>query len=352
MRLTQVMLAKGFGGGERWFVDLSLALAEAGHSVQAICHKRFTAAAMLSRHEAIEVVQVDVRGWWDLIARWRIEKAIAGFRPDVPHAHFARGAYLVGRVGKRLRKPVVVTTHNYVDLSYYRDIDLFVTTTADQRAYLLANGIVADRVTTIPHFTLLQPTGSAVRHVRETATLLSFGRMVKKKGFDVLLRAFAALLRSGVAARLIIGGDGEERQALAALAAELDISEQVSFSGWIDDVGAALAEADIFVLPSLDEPFGIVVLEAMAAGVPIVATRTRGPVEILSDHTAYFAEIGDVETLALAMRQAVGDREARTARANHALARFRTHYTSGAVLPQYEDAYRRALALVPPQGAG
>ena len=81
MRLTQVMLAKGFGGGERWFVDLSLALAEAGHSVQAICHKRFTAAAMLSRHEAIEVVQVDVRGWWDLIARWRIEKAIAGFRP-------------------------------------------------------------------------------------------------------------------------------------------------------------------------------------------------------------------------------------------------------------------------------
>lgn len=343
MRLTHVMLAKGFGGGERWFVDLSLALARAGHQVQAICHKRFAGTGML-RHEAVEVVQVDVRGWWDLIARWRIEKAIAGFRPDVLHAHFARGAYLVGKVGKHLHKPVVVTTHNYVDLKYYRDIDLFVTTTADQRAYLESSGIAADHVFTIPHFSLLPAVARPVDHAHDTVTLLSFGRMVPKKGFDVLLRAFAQLAKSGLPARLVIGGDGAERRALEALAAELGVADRVAFPGWIEDVGAALATADVFVLPSLDEPFGIVVLEAMAAGVPIVATRTRGPVEILDDSSAYFADIGDVGTLADAMQQAVTGRVERSFKAASALARYHAHFTCEAVLPQYEAVYRQAAS--------
>ena len=98
--------------------------------------------------------------------------------------------------------------------------------------------------------------------------LTALGRFVKKKGFDTLLEAFASL-RKESNVKLTIGGDGPERNALKQLAMDLDISDKVEFVGWVEDVAEFLSGSDLFVLPSREEPFGIVILEAMAVGIPL-----------------------------------------------------------------------------------
>lgn len=113
--------------------------------------------------------------------------------------------------------------------------------------------------------------------------LLGVGRLERQKGFDVLLRAYAA----GTArhrARLVLLGDGSERDALEALARELGVADRVSMPGFTDNPWAYMARSVAFVLSSRWEGFGMVVAEAMAAGAPVVVTDCDfGPKEIVRD---------------------------------------------------------------------
>lgn len=84
----------------------------------------------------------------------------------------------------------------------------------------------------------------------------------------VLLKAFRRFLDEGNRAALHIGGDGPERKHLQQLAVTLELGRNVKFHGWVDDTGSFIKRSDVMVLPSLDEPFGIVVLEVMAKGRP------------------------------------------------------------------------------------
>lgn len=345
LKITQLMLSKGFGGAERLFVDLALALAERDVSVQAVCHGDFVKKAAL-RHPNISLAPVNVRGTWDLLAARRVTRAIRDFTPAVIHSHLARGAHFAGRAARTLGIPLAVNLHNYVDLKYYRNASMFVPGTEDQKNYLVQHGITAQRIEVIPHFSLLSPVEGPRVGGNAPPVFISYGRMVKKKGFDVLLQAFRAVLDRGMQCRLTIGGDGPERSALLQLAEELNLGEAVNFSGWIDDVAAFLDGGDVFVLPSLDEPFGIVVLEAMARGKAIISTKTQGPVEVLDETTAYFAEIGDAASLAQAMMMAAQHADERANKAAAALACFRRHYAEDVVVPRFIDLYRRLAAGV------
>jgi glycosyltransferase involved in cell wall biosynthesis len=118
---------------------------------------------------------------------------------------------------------------------------------------------------------------------RERPIILGVGRLTKQKGFPYLLRAFRRV-RSNVPARLVVVGDGEDRQSLTSLASKLDVERDVAFVGFQRNPYKFMARADAFVLPSLWEGFGLVLVEAMACGAPVVATRCRsGPEEIVSD---------------------------------------------------------------------
>ncbi|MGE0385348.1 MAG: glycosyltransferase family 4 protein [Gammaproteobacteria bacterium] len=338
MRISQVMLAKGFGGAERSFVDIAICLAQAGHAVQAICQPAFSGLAALAAEPRIRIEFVRVLGTWDPFARRRLRALLAGFGPEVVHAHLARAAHLAGHAAHDLDLPVLVKTHNYVDLRYYRAVDRFVATTRDQADWLRSGGIGADRIDIIPNFSRLLPREPRVRSAGPVR-LLAYGRFVHKKGFDLLLEALAR--QRGDDWHLTLGGDGPERGALQACIARLELGARVGMCGWIDDVGAVLAQHDVFVLPSRDEPFGIAVLEAMAAGVPIVATRTQGPREILDADTALLAEPGDGADLAAALERALGDAAGCLARAREAQRRYRGSYSAESVVPRYLAAYDR-----------
>jgi glycosyltransferase involved in cell wall biosynthesis len=344
MRVSQIMLAKGFGGAERSFVDTALALAERGHQVQAICHKRFSKIELLQDTRGIQLETVNAGAEWDFITPRRIAAKLRAFRSEIVHTQLKRAAWHGGRAGKIADVPVVSKLHNYVGLSKYRNVHTLLCTTQDQQRHVFDNGWPRNRVEIVPNFSRVIPVEN-LRHTRNgPIQILTYGRYVKKKGFDLLLYAFRQLLDSGVNAKLTIGGQGEELASLESLAKELKIQDSVRLGVWLDNVTAALDAADLFVLPSLDEPFGIVMLEAMARGVPIISSRTRGPVEVLNKDTACLVEIGSIKALVKAMQDCIKDSNQTFDRAALALEHYRLNYYQDAVLPKIESLYQRILS--------
>ena len=346
MRVSQIMLAKGFGGAERSFVDTALALAERGHQVQAICHKQFSKIELLQNIDGIRLETVNAGSEWDFITPRKIAAKLRIFKSEIVHTQLKRAAWHGGHAGKLAGVPVVAKLHNYVDLKKYKYVHTLFCTTQDQRRHVLEKGWPEDRVEVVPNFSRVRP----VENIRDTwdspIHILSYGRYVKKKGFDILLHAFKALLDSGTSARLTIGGQGEELAALESLAKELKIQDTVKLGVWIDDVTVALDQSDLFVLPSLDEPFGIVMLEAMARGVPIISTRTKGPSEVLNETTASLVEISSIEALAKAMIDFAQQPNQALERATRALDSYRQKYCQDAVLPKIESVYKHVATAL------
>ncbi len=344
MKITQVMLSRGFGGAERLFVDLSLSLAERGVTVQSICHEDFSRRQDLDAHPGVRVDPVSVRGNRDFLGGRAIRRSLSAFSPDLIHSHLARGALYSGRVARKLAIPLVANLHNYVDLKYYRRVDAFLPGTEDQRQYLMDNGVDGRCIHVVPHYTRVSATvdGGA----GETGhRFVALGRMVAKKGFDVLLHAFARVCETAPDATLILGGDGPERLSLEQLAGALGIADAVTFFGWVDDVPAFLSQGEIFVLPSLDEPFGIVTLEAMACRKAIIATRTAGPMEVLDDSTAILVGISDVADLAKAMGDLLLDKKRCQDFAGNAFRVFADKYSEERVLPVFLNVYQQVCAV-------
>jgi glycosyltransferase involved in cell wall biosynthesis len=143
--------------------------------------------------------------------------------------------------------------------------------------------------------------------------LVATGRLIKQKGFDLLLRALARCEGAGRGARLVIVGEGPVRPFLTALASELGLADRVLMAGFIADPAAWYAHGDLFVLPSRWEGFGHVIVEAMACGLPVVAFDCPyGPVDILGDgQGGVLVPPEDVGALARAIDDLLGAPDAR-----------------------------------------
>lgn len=149
--------------------------------------------------------------------------------------------------------------------------------------------------------------------------LLAAGRHVEQKNFRCLIEAAALLRDFGREFRLVIAGDGPLREGHCRRVKELGLEALVELPGVVADLGDVMQAADLFVLPSLWEGLPLVLLEAMAAACPVVATRIEGVVEVITDgRNGWLAEPGDVEGLAEAMMRAMADPAARAALGNSA----------------------------------
>jgi 1,4-alpha-glucan branching enzyme len=140
--------------------------------------------------------------------------------------------------------------------------------------------------------------------------ILYVGRLVPQKGVDVLLRAFGAVLRRHPGARLLVAGDGQQRLYLERLARFLGVRQRVAFLGWQtrDAVAALYRASAVVAVPSRYEPFGLVALEAMASGRPVVVGRVGGLPEIVEDEVSGFTvEIGDHLDLAARLATLLSD---------------------------------------------
>jgi N-acetyl-alpha-D-glucosaminyl L-malate synthase BshA len=164
------------------------------------------------------------------------------------------------------------------------------------------------------------------------------------KRIQDVVRIFARI-HQRVPSKLILVGDGPERPTATAEAEALGITNRVIFLGKQDSVGELMACADLMLLPSASESFGLVALEAMASGVPVVATRAGGIPEVVEDGiTGHLGEVGDVEAMADAGVSILADNEkwSRMSVAAQTIAVER--FGADVIIPQYERYYQRVLA--------
>jgi N-acetyl-alpha-D-glucosaminyl L-malate synthase BshA len=165
------------------------------------------------------------------------------------------------------------------------------------------------------------------------------------KRIEDVVRVFDRLARA-VPSRLIFVGDGPERQAAEDLSRELGREDQVTFLGKLESVAELLACADLFLLPSEEESFGLVALEAMASGVPVVGSSGSGLSEVVSDGlTGRLHPVGDVEAMAESAIELLSDTERWTRVSRAARESAVERFSSDRIVPLYESYYEEVLAV-------
>ena len=257
---------------------------------------------------------------WSFATRLLVRRYIRTYgRPDLIHAHNAHWAgFAAYQISGELGIPYVITEHSSRLLmgvipqllamiarrAYRRASEVLVVSKAAGNA--LEKLLCGKKLRVIPNcvntdfFTPPNVTSSSRDFVFLTVAHLS-----PNKGIDILLRAFAARFRGDPGVSLRIGGDGPIKEDLIALCRRLSIAHKVQFLGALSrtEVRGEMWSANAFVLASFRETFGVVLIEALATGLPVIATRSGGPEDIVSDEVGILVKPGHVDELSQAMQQ-------------------------------------------------
>ena len=153
-----------------------------------------------------------------------------------------------------------------------------------------------------------------------------------------------ARIASRIDSRLILVGDGPDAPVAQELASELGVLDRVKFVGIVDRVAPLLSKADLFLLPSSTESFGLVALEAMASGVPVIASDIGGIPEVVEHgSTGYLAPVGDVDAMARHAIDLLSDEDRHCAFGKEAQEQARNRFDYRLIVPQYESLYAKTL---------
>jgi len=178
-------------------------------------------------------------------------------------------------------------------------------------------------------------------------TLMHISNFRPLKRTDDVVRIFARV-RDALDARLVLVGDGPEYGRTRELVEKLGLADHVRYVGVVDGVAPLLAAADVLLLPSETESFGLVALEAMASGVPVVASDVGGLPEVVEHGVSgYLAPVGDVDAMAGYCLKLLSDCEVGKKAGEAARRRASEKFDYRSILPQYERIYERLLAGEP-----
>ena len=331
------MLGRGLGGLEQALLDYNDALGRSGHEIHALIHPE---AAIRPALEARGTVWHGLLnyGAWDLIAAVRLRLLLRRLRPDACIAHGNRAMSLLRQAGAH---PLIAVLPNY-KMKCHGAAAVFYPT-LDLKRYAQVQGVADMCLHHVPSMVDVPPLPPR-RERRQPPIIGAMGRFVAKKGFVTFIDALGRLRAEGTPFRAMLAGDGPERVALGRRAAECGLQGMLTFPGWVDDKPEFFASLDVFCLPSHHEPFGIVLLEAMAHAVPIVATDSEGPAEILRDGTdAVMVPRGDAGRLAEALGALLADPDRADRLAANAYRRARETFDPPSVGAKLDIAVRHIV---------
>ena len=348
MRVAQIMLSRDLGGAEKSYIEIVRCLALQHFKILTIGIRGGRAERYFLGKENIDVKNILCLNSYDYSAVFQILYHLKIFNPNLIHCHLARATKFGSLAGKILSIPVVSKTHNLVNPKYYRNTTKIVVTTNAQRKHMIDNGFQEEHLVKIPNFQSSKNIENKNINRKKKPNcdyfvVKSLGRFVKKKGFDRLIKAIVNLRDEGIAVSLSLAGAGPEKNALQRLVDSSGHSEEITIMNWIDDINTYLSDADLFVLSSLEEPFGLVILEAMSMCIPILATKTQGPLEVLNNDLAYFLETPDSLEIARQIKKLMTD-PTRFSKAIKANKEFKKKYSAEAVIPMYCKLYSELLS--------
>lgn len=363
-----------YGGSGALATELGLELAARGHEVHFISYAQpfrldgFHERVFFHEVEMAEYPLMEYPPYSMALAVTLHQTAVrAGL--DVIHAHYAIPHATSAWMAREMLNgsgPKVVTTLHGTDITLvglapsYQSITQFsiqksdgITAVSDylKRQTVRDFGVAEDRIEVIPNFVNTQRFAPD-RVPCHRAALAPDGQkiLMHVSNFRTVKRVpdtveILARVRGKVPARLVLVGDGPDRNAAMQRAEDLGVRDDVLFLGKHASVDELLSCSDLFLLPSSQESFGLAALEALACGTPVVAARIGGVPEVVTDGTnGYLREVGDVEGMAEAALSLLTDEEHHAAFSEAARTDAVERFSAEQVIPRYERFYEQVLS--------
>lgn len=361
MRITHLISSFNVGGMEQFAVRLAGAQAREGHRVSVMA-PRGGALAEAARETGAEPIVFAASSaasrLLSLLTHLRRE------RPELIHVHNATSLHY-GAIGARVLGSALVLTHHGSALGpgrksaawEWRCLDAAVSVSAAAGAQL-PRTLISAPVSVIHNgirFVDCSSERDAVRSelgVEDRAVAMLVGRMDSNKGHSTAIQAVEWLVSQGSPIHLIFVGDGAERSALETDAARRGLTDRVTFLGLRSDVHRLLSGADMFLLPSRAEGLPLAMLEAMAAGLPCVATPVGGVPEVMTDgREGMMVPVGDPVALGEAMNQLAQSPALRRQLGRFAHERWLSAFQFEQMLEAYGSVYLKVLSGKPRTGS-
>lgn len=373
MRILLYSDSDVFAGTERHLMELAHGLQQAGISLTLACPVPSVLADRASDLE-INILPIPKRGAAiDWSATRVLRRLIRCGAADVIHVHNGRTALAAALAVRLANAGRCVMTQHFLNPAHStrrglkgwvsqrvhgwlnRSVDHFVAISEAVRQNMFARGdATARRVTVVPNGialpdpATLPPAQQMRRELRVPADapmVVCAARLEPEKRVDCLIEAMSLVRNSHPTAVCVVAGDGSCRRALEQQLSQKGLGGSCRLVGFRADVLSIIAAGDLFVLPSLAEPFGLVLLEAMALKKPVVATDAGGPREIvINGETGFLVPPSDAGSLAGAIGRLLDDPSARREMGESGYDRFCRCYTSKRMAEATAAVYRRVLS--------
>ena len=348
------------GGTERQMTELIRRIDSARFKVHVACFHREGAWLPRVAERAASIVEFPIDAFvrpgtlTQLMAfvRWCRRERIAVVQTCDLYANIfgLPGALMAGvpvRIGSRRElNPDKTAAQIRLQRQAYRCATKVVANSAAARAILEQEGLATASIAVIPNGVDVAsfPGRSPDRAVRPVRSIITVANLRPEKSHETLIAAAALLVGDFPALQFQIAGGGPRRAELEALVAARGLQKHFVFLGHRDDVPALLSAADIYVLPSRSEAFPNGAIEAMAAGLPVVASAVGGLLDLVHDgRTGMLVQPGHPEELAGALRRLVTDRPFAARIGEAAQAHVKERYSFGRMVKAFEDLYTAGL---------
>lgn len=351
-----------FSGAERVQQLLGKCLPEVGIAANFVCLKPGKFPELSGLDES-QVACIGMKSRFDLSIVSRIARHAQSIQADVLHAHTPRTAMIAGLVAKRCDIPWVYHVHsptvrdstratinrinNWVEAYSLRNANHIITVSKSLRREMLHRGYSRHKITAIANGVAEQPPIDPAERRNQKHWRLGMVALVRpRKGIEILLEAIAAMGHAKASISLdVIGGfeTPQYEKSVRSLIAKLGLGQTVHLRGFTKDVPSIMRTLDAMVLPSLfGEGMPMVVLEALACGVPVIATSVEGTPEVVR-HTkeGILAKPQDADSLSQAIVQFISDRLAWEKMSANAILRHREGFSDKNMAMRTASVYRK-----------
>ena len=359
-RVLHVVKVAGISGAENHLLLLLPALRERGFDIRVVMLHEDEPGAheFASRLGAggVPVEKLRLTRALSPTVLARLRRSIRRQRPAILHTHLVHADFHGLPAGWLARIPVLISTkHGFnpfrdgrafavADRTVARLADVHIAISRGLASYLAEREGFSEESFEIVHYGI--EAGPEPPPPSGDPRLAIVGRLIPIKGHDVLLRAVAAVRRELPQVTLRIAGDGPLEHELRATVGELGLEDGVTFLGRVAPVAPAFEDAQVVVVSSFGEGFGMVALEAMERGRPVIASAVGGLPEIVEDgRTGLLVPAGDVDALAAAILELVRDPERAAAMGSAGRARALAYFSQDRCTDRIEALYRAALRL-------
>ena len=293
MSIFNILHSNKTGGAELMYLYYSEILKKAGHEVYCVVPSKFQYSSELEKLN-ITPLTLNIKGHYDVLAALKLYLLVRKYQPEIIMAHNGRSFAAINLIRKFIKAKTIAVSHGG-SLKRLLKFDLVIPVAK----YIKRNLIDRNYSGEIKHIANFRKITPYKKSKKKDFNFGIIGRLNPEKNIALAIRSFSEFVKSETNnAKLIIAGSGPEKDNLVKLVNDLSINQNVVFLDWVKDLEEFFGQVNVMLLPSFEEPFGLVILEAFNYYTPVISSNKGGPLEIIQDEeTGFFFESNNEQDL-------------------------------------------------------